>query len=51
MIRKDGTVADCLQASAQDIAVQTALLERRLLAGSAALYQELHAACDAAMQP
>ena len=45
------TVADCLQASAQDIAVQTALLERRLLAGSAALYQKLHAACDAAMQP
>lgn len=45
------TVAECLQTSAQDITVQTALLERRLLAGSAALYHKLDAACAAAMQP
>ncbi|MDO4795156.1 MAG: ACT domain-containing protein [Brachymonas sp.] len=45
------TVAQCQQAAASDITVQTALLERRLLTGNAALYQALGAACQATLHP
>ncbi len=45
------TVDECVTESANDITVQTALLERRLLAGSRTLFQALSAACDSAMQP
>ncbi|MDO4769809.1 MAG: ACT domain-containing protein [Brachymonas sp.] len=45
------TVAQCQQAAASDVTVQTALLERRLLTGNAALYQALDAACQAALHP
>jgi [protein-PII] uridylyltransferase len=45
------TLAECLAAAAEDVTVQTALLENRLLDGNAALYQDfcarLHAALDA----
>lgn len=45
------TVEQCLTESANDITVQTALLERRLLVGNPALFQALSAAYDSAMQP
>ena len=45
------TVSDCLNESAGDITVQTSLLERRLISGPPALYQQLSAAYDSAMQP
>ena len=45
------TVAQCLQAAASDTTVQTALMERRRITGSDALYQQLGQACDAAMHP
>ena len=45
------TVAQCQQAACSDNTVQTALLERRLLTGDAALYQRLDAACQSTLQP
>jgi [protein-PII] uridylyltransferase len=44
------TVAECLSESAKDVTVQTALLESRLITGSALLFQSFHQqfleACD-----
>ena len=45
------TVAECLEIAAQDITVQTALLESRLLAGSATAYAAFAAAYRAALDP
>ena len=45
------TLQQCQQAAAADITVQTALLERRLLAGDAALYRQLDASCNTNLQP
>ena len=45
------TAAQCEQAAASDNTVQTALLERRLLTGSAALYQALEQACARSLHP
>jgi [protein-PII] uridylyltransferase len=36
------TVAECLSESAKDVTVQTALLESRLITGSALLFQSFH---------
>ncbi|HRD96553.1 MAG TPA: nucleotidyltransferase domain-containing protein, partial [Rubrivivax sp.] len=45
------TVPDCLTESARDVTVQTSLLESRLVCGARKLYQQLHVALDAAMDP
>ena len=45
------TLSECLSESAGDITVQTSLLERRLIFGPQALYRQLSAAYDSAMQP
>ncbi|NBW25589.1 MAG: bifunctional uridylyltransferase/uridylyl-removing protein, partial [Betaproteobacteria bacterium] len=45
------TVAECLAESAKDVTVQTALLEHRLVCGSAALLERFANAFDAAMNP
>ncbi len=36
------TIADCLELSAADLSVRTAMMEARFLAGSAQLFQEFH---------
>ncbi|MDO5654085.1 MAG: [protein-PII] uridylyltransferase [Brachymonas sp.] len=45
------SVKQCLQAANDDITVQTAVLERRLLTGNARLYATLGHKFDAALQP
>ncbi|MCT9809057.1 [protein-PII] uridylyltransferase [Acidovorax sp. Be4] len=45
------TTAECLQESARDVTVQTALLEARRVAGSAALFEEFSAQYRAQMEP
>jgi [protein-PII] uridylyltransferase len=45
------TVPECLAESARDVTVQTSLLESRLVCGSRKLYQQLHVALDAVMDP
>ncbi|HEU4853659.1 MAG TPA: [protein-PII] uridylyltransferase [Telluria sp.] len=45
------TVDECLSESRADITVQTSLLEARLVDGDAALFAELRARCQEAMDP
>ena len=45
------SVAQCVEEAERDTTVQTALLERRLIAGDAVLYQRLHQVLQAAMRP
>jgi [protein-PII] uridylyltransferase len=45
------TVAECAEAAASDVTVQTSLLEARYLAGSRALFRRLQAALTDALDP
>lgn len=45
------TTAECLAESAADVTVQTALLESRLVCGSAALFEDFRRRYDAQMDP
>ncbi len=45
------TTAECLAESAADVTVQTALLESRLVCGSAALFEDFRQRYDAQMDP
>ncbi len=45
------SVGECLSESAADVTVQTALLEARLLCGSAALFEQFRRRYDAQMDP
>jgi [protein-PII] uridylyltransferase len=45
------SVADCLEMAAEDVTVQTSLLESRLVCGSRRLYDEFRSAFDAALDP
>ncbi len=45
------TAAECLDEASRDITIQTALVERRLIAGSKAAFQDVSARLDKAMDP